>query len=1036
MPRRLDFRILGTLEVRDGDERLALGGRRQRAVLALLLLHRGEIVSSERLIDLLWGGAPPGTAATALQGYVSQLRKVLEPDRPAGAAPRILVTHEPGYVLRVAPEQLDLERFNALVSGARTALAAGRADEASAALERALGLWRGPALADLENEPFAQGEAGRLEELRVAALEERFDAELTRGRHHELIAALEAHIARHPLRERPRGQLMLALYRAGRQAEALGAFQDARRTLVDEVGIEPGSELRRLEQAILEQAPELAPPPRPRSPPSTEQQATPEPRVAVPRRRPRRGPALGALLAAAAAVAAVALVATRDGDGPAAAIVRADSVAEIDVGSARVIRSIAIGGTPTSVSAGEGGVWVLNADRQVISRIDPRSGALRTFGTGGLPTDLAAGAGALWVANGAKGDAQFVGPLATTVSSIDADSSAIRATVELPRRPGRTSNANASRLVATRDAVWVVNPDFSVSRIDPGTTQITATSTNVSAVAVAAGDEGIWVLNDDNSLQRVGAGAGAAPVRVATNGLSALAVGAGAVWATAPYDGVLWRVDPQPRLLQRTIPVGIGASAVTVGGGAVWVLNALRGTVAKVDPRSNRVIATIALGGTPRRAAVAGDRLWVSVAGTGDVPSASGISPGIDALPSATCGRVFYGGAGHPDRLIVSDLPLRGGPQLPARQMSQAIAFVLRQREFRAGTQRVAYQSCDDSTAQSGIFDREKCAANAKAYAAEPTVIGVVGPLNSGCAVQQIPIANRAGLALLSPTSTEVALTRAEPNAPEGALRALYPTGRRNFARLLPSEAAQGAADALLARRLGARRVAVLSDGGYGETLARYFARAARTLGLRVTVARRWDPRAAGYRDLAGAVARRRPDAVFVSGLLDTNGGEVIKELRGRLAPEVALIGVDGLLPVSRLHAIAGRAARGVYLSLPGLAPEGLGPEGRAFVRAFAATQPGAVVHRQSVYAAAAAATLLDAIAAADGTRAGVTRTLLATRARRGILGTFALDAAGDVTPSPITIVRVRRGGGDDTVESIDGAAIDRVIRPPRFLLR
>ena len=1035
MQRRLDFRVLGPLEVCAGEERLALGGRRQRAVLAILLLHRGEVVSADRLIDLLWGGSPPETAATALQGYVSQLRKVLEPDRPAGAPPQLLVTHEPGYVLRADAEQLDLERFTTLVDQARAALAAGRAEEASAALGSALALWRGPPLADLENEPFAQAEVVRLDELRIAATEERFDAELALGRHHEVVAALEAHIARHPLRERPRGQLMLALYRAGRQAEALRAYRDARRVLVEEVGIEPGAELRRLERAILDQDPALDAP-RQSAPAAVPVPATATDRAEAPRSPRRRrlvAPGLGLAAVLVAAIAAVLL--SRDGGAPAAAAVRPDSVVAIDAGSDRVTRSIAIGGTPTSVSAGEGALWVLNADRQVVSRIDPRSGALRTFGTGSLPTDLAAGAGALWVANGAKGDAQFVGPLAKTVSSIDTDSSAIRATVELPRRPGATSNANASRLAVARDGVWVVNPDFSVSRIDARNSQIAATSTDVSAIAVAAGDEGVWVLNQDDSLQRVDA-RGGAPVALATNGLSSVAVGEGAVWATAPYDGVLWRVDPRPRLLQRTIAVGVGASAVTVGGGAVWVLNALRGTVTKVDPASNRVVATIAVGGTPRRAAFTGGRLWVSVAGAGDVPPASSAAPGIDALPASTCGRVFYGGAGHPDRLIVSDLPLRGGPELPTRQMSQAIAFVLRQRGFRAGRLRIGYQSCDDSTTQSGIYDREKCAANAKAYVADPVVIGVVGPLNSGCAAEQIPIANRSALALLSPTSTDVGLTRAAPGAPEGGLRALYPTGRRNYARLLPNEAAQGAADALLARRLGARRVAVLSDGGYGETLAFYFARAARALGLRAAPARRWDTKAAGYGGLAAAVARGRPDAVFVSGLLDTNGALVIAALRARLGAGVPLIAVDGMLPVSRLHAIAGPAARGVYVSLPGLAPERLGPEGRSFVRAFAATQPGAGVHRHAVYAAAAATTLLDAIARADGTRAGVTRRLLATRAARGIIGPFALDAAGDVTPTPVTIVRVRRGGGDARIESIDGARIEGVIRPPRSLLR
>ncbi|MGH2840487.1 MAG: BTAD domain-containing putative transcriptional regulator, partial [Solirubrobacteraceae bacterium] len=869
----------------------------------------------------------------------------------------------------------------------------------------------------------------RLDDPRLAAIEERDDADLAFGRHHELIAELEGHISRNPLRERPRCQLMLALYRAGRQAEALRAYQDARRTLVEQVGIEPGSELRELERAILNQDPALdlaVRPGRPARPPARNGGS-------------RRTWALAALaLVALAGVGlSVALLAGGDSDAPAVATVRAGSVVAIDLKTNRITEAVQIGGTPTSVSVGEGGVWVLNADRQTVSRIDPRTRAVRTFGTGSVPTDLSAGAGALWVANGDKSDAQFVGPLATTISNIDPDSSAIRARVRLPRRPGATSNANGSHIAVTPNAVWVVNPDFSVSRIDPRGSRIAATVRSTSAVAVAAGDEGVWALNDDDSLTRLDRRRAGTRVQLATNGLSAIAVGAGAVWATAPYDGILWRVDTEPRVVQRTIPVGVGASFVTVGGGAVWVVNALRGTVSRLDPVHNRVVRTIELGGTPRAAAVGDGTLWVSVAGGDAVPSASAAAPGIDALPADTCGRVFYGGKGKPDRLIVSDMPLRGGPGLPTQQMSQAIAFTLRQRGFRAGRFRIAYQSCDDSTAQTGIFDAAKCAANAKAFAAKRTVIGVIGPFNSGCAVEQIPIAGRAAagpLAMVSPTNSDVGLTRTAPNSPEGGLRALYPTGRRNYARLFPTEAAQGAANALLARAHGARRVVVLSDGGYGEPTALYFGRAARAVGLRVT-ARRWNPKSAGYRALAADAARSRPGAVFVSGLLDTNGGAVIKALRAALPPGVTIIANDGFLPISALFRSAGAAAKGVLVSHGGLPVQALGPEGRNFVTEFAATLPDRRVQRASVYAAAATVTLLDAIAGSDGTRSAVTRGLLDTRGRRGILGSFAFDANGDVVPSPITIVRARRGGGADIVDSTDGATLHRVIRPSRSLV-
>jgi ABC-type branched-subunit amino acid transport system substrate-binding protein len=198
----------------------------------------------------------------------------------------------------------------------------------------------------------------------------------------------------------------------------------------------------------------------------------------------------------------------------------------------------------------------------------------------------------------------------------------------------------------------------------------------------------------------------------------------------------------------------------------------------------------------------------------------------------------------------------------------------------------------------------------------------------------------------------------------------------------------------------------------------------------------RWDPRSADYASLAASVAQRAPDAVFVSGLLDTNGGAVIKALRRALPPSTQITAGDGLLPISILFRSAGAAARNVLVSVAGLLPSRLGPAGRTFVRDFAATQPDPSVHEQTVYAAAAAAALLDAIAASDGKRASVTTRLRAQQARRGILGTFRFDTDGDVVPSPITVVRAHRGGGSDAVESTDGATVEQVIQPPTALMQ
>ena len=253
----MDFRILGPLEVHVGGRPVALGGAKPRALLAILLLNANKVVSSDRLIDELWGEDPPPTAAKGLQGYVSGLRKALE-----AATREVLVTRPPGYAIELDPQQLDLTRFERLRSEAREALAGGDAQRAAATLHEALGLWRGPPLADFAYAAFAQTEIDRLEELRLTALEERIEADLALGRHADLAGEIEGLIDQHPLRERLRGQLMLALYRSGRQAEALQAYQDARVALTEELGIEPRRELRELHQAVLTQDASLDAPPR------------------------------------------------------------------------------------------------------------------------------------------------------------------------------------------------------------------------------------------------------------------------------------------------------------------------------------------------------------------------------------------------------------------------------------------------------------------------------------------------------------------------------------------------------------------------------------------------------------------------------------------------------------------------------------------------------------------------------------------------------------------------------------------------------
>jgi DNA-binding SARP family transcriptional activator len=272
----VEYRVLGPLEVHDGQGLLSLAGAKQRTLLALLLVHANRVLSRDRLIDELWGDEPPETVVQNLQVYVSRLRKLL----PA----ETLLTRPPGYLLEIAPDELDLQRFERLLAAGRETLAAGNPDSASAILHEALALWRGPALAEFAFDSFAQGEIGRLEDLRLVAVEERVEADLALGRHAGLIGELQALIAENPHRERLRGQLMLALYRSARQAEALEVYGDARRALVDELGIEPSAALTRLEKQILTHDERLDAPARPQAV-TRVPAATTQPAVARDRRK-------------------------------------------------------------------------------------------------------------------------------------------------------------------------------------------------------------------------------------------------------------------------------------------------------------------------------------------------------------------------------------------------------------------------------------------------------------------------------------------------------------------------------------------------------------------------------------------------------------------------------------------------------------------------------------------------------------------------------------------------------------------------------
>ena len=990
--------MLGPFEVCDGESPLALGGTKQRSVLAILLLHLGETVSSDRLIDELWGEQPPLDAQTALQQHVSRLRKALGGN---GA----LVTRARGYALEVPADRLDLTRFRALVEQGRNELD-GAPRSATRTLRAALALWRGPALADLATERFAIAAADALEEERLAALESRIDADLACGAHAQLVGELTSLVREHPLREHLRGQLMLALYRSGRQADALDVYTDARRRLVDDLALEPGPELQRLQRGILAHDRELEAPARQRSP------------------RRRRLVLVGAAAVTVVVAAAIASapIGGRDTQIPPTAAAAEGIVYALDSSTGHVRRRIPLGRAPTAIAAERGRVWVVDAEARTVSRLAELSRVYDTFATGATPLDIAVGSGSPWVVNGRRrDDTAFTGPVATGIVRLDATTGTERAEVPLRTDPNWTSNRSDNHIAVRGAAVWVVTPDYRVVRIDAATGLPTDRANAVPAVAIAAGAAGVWVLGGDGSVVRLDE-ASSKPIartRVPAS-VDAIAVGKDAVWVTSRDEGTLWRIDARRPRAVGAIELQRGVSDVVArADGAVWVANPLTGTLSRIDARGAKVARTLRLGAIPRSLAIDGKTLWV--ASVADPVAQAPTGGGLRSFPSSTCEPAVPRDRSS-DLLIVSDLPLQMGNRYPMLQMSQAIRFVLRERGFRAGRFRVAYQSCDDSLARTSLYDEPKCASNARAFGANPDLVGVVGPMNSGCAVAAVPELNRAAsgpLVMVSPLNSFIGLTRSGPGIDERLPAALYPTGARNYARVYPTDDVEGAALASFARARGWKGVYVLDDGqdyyGGGVMQADYFETAARRVGLDVPGRASWNPSATSYSSLARRVEASGARAVYLGGLVDTNAGEVVRALRARLGHDVPLLATSGVYDKSLLVVGKSRGdAFGMYVAVAGVAATDRFPSaGVRWVRRFAATQPGRRVDPWAVYAAQATEVLLDAIARSDGTRASVLREVFATTVRNGLLGSFSFDANGDVSDMPVTIGRIDRAGSD-----------------------
>ena len=595
----LEFCVLGPVEVCEGGRKLPLGGPKQRALLADLILNAGTVVSTARLIDDVWGDTSPATAGHTVEAYIARLRRVLRD----GSRPEVLLTRPPGYLLDAEPGHVDVLRFGQLVKEGTAAAGRGEHEEASALLDAALALWRGEALADVADVPFAGAAARRLADQRLLALERRIDSDLQLGRAKDLIPEVEALAVSHPYHEPFYRQLMLALYRSGRQSDALGAFRRARGLLVGDLGIEPGPDLRKMERAILRQDPGLEMPPaaHPQMPGPLGAAPTggppgPAPASARRRRRPLALIAAGVTVAVVLAVAVpLALRAEQ-----ASASVPADGIGVLSGSGTSITSALAMPATLASLVVGGGSVWATSTQDNTVYRIDP--------GTRAITQSIPAGAGAGGIAY-SDGDVWVANASAGTVSRIGGAAGQVVQTIGAGSEP--------TGVAAGLGSVWVTDPVGSaVYRIDPSSGQLTATiglTTPPYGIAIGAGS--VWVTSPaDDSVTRIDPVAGQ-PVQTISVGAdpAAIAYGFGSVWVANGLDSTVSRIDPGTGRVTETIPVGNGPSALAVGGTGVWVADAAAGTVARIDPAAGRMVSSLRVGEPALAVAMVRGAAWVGV---------------------------------------------------------------------------------------------------------------------------------------------------------------------------------------------------------------------------------------------------------------------------------------------------------------------------------------------------------------------------------------------------------------------------------------
>jgi ABC-type transport system substrate-binding protein/DNA-binding SARP family transcriptional activator len=595
----LEFGMLGPLEVKAGGAPVRVGGPRQRALLALLLCHANRVVSRDQLIDELLSDQPDGSAEPILRVQISRLRKVLA---DGDASPR-LIARPPGYSLRVEDGELDLQVFEQQVAAGRHAFEHGDPGRAAVLLREAESLWRGRPLADLEFERFARFETQRLEACRLLAVEDRIEAELALGRHTALCPELEQLVAEHPLRERLRGQLMLALYRSGRQADALETYRAGHSLLAEELAVEPGPQLKQLQLAVLGQDTGLdlpqpaqhgpAPPP-PASPPARPAPGGPARKAPKRGRRARLTALALAVAAALTAIAIAPLVSHAKAHGRR----NGNRLALISPGNGSLQATVPLRAPPASVAAGSGSMWVAEPTVGLVVRVDPRRRAVAgAIPVGTRPSRIVAAGGQVWVLD----------PADRTLSRIDPQTNTVAQTIALGGQP--------SDVLASAGSLWVANRgDGTVQRIDPATGRTLSTArTGGDPSGLAATADAVWVATDQSgTIARIDTSTDVVTgtIRVG-DAPAAISTGAAGLWVLDPLDATLSRVDPRRGAVVATVPLGGAPTTLAQSGGKIWIGDGQNGSLLRLDPRRGAV-TRFRLAGRPSALAAAGSSLWAA----------------------------------------------------------------------------------------------------------------------------------------------------------------------------------------------------------------------------------------------------------------------------------------------------------------------------------------------------------------------------------------------------------------------------------------